>query len=80
MVFRVADDGDASAVFADDFAFGDGFGRVIRAFGVKVRANGANQFGDGRFGKNRHVIDKFKRGDDFGATRSRFGARTGDKK
>ena len=66
MIFRVADDRDLTAVFADNFSFGNRIFRVISSFRMKVGADVFYQSVDGRFVKYRHSIDTTKGRDDLG--------------
>ena len=67
MVFRIADDGDLAAVFANDLAFGYGVGRVVGTFCVIVGSDRVDELFDGRLVENGHGIDKSESRNDLGA-------------
>lgn len=67
MLFGLADNRDATTAFFYRVAFGDGVDRIVRSFGLYVRAKLTNQGADIEFGENDDRIDRSESRDDFGA-------------
>jgi len=77
MVLRIADDGDAPAVRADDVALGYGLDCVVRALAVHVRVDGFDQRTDSRLGEHDDEVHTPQGGDQLrsmfsGQNRSTF--------
>ncbi len=67
MVFRVSDDLDAAAEGSYHIALGHRLFGVVGAFGVDVRAEREQEFGDGRLVEDGDVVHGAQARDDLGA-------------
>ena len=66
MVFGIADDGDPSAVRADDLTLGDAIDGVVSSLGVNVGPDRHDKLRYRRLVKYRHIMDPLDRTHDLG--------------
>ena len=67
VIFGIADDLDAAAIFRNRIALGNGVRGVVRALGLNVGANLADDRAHIELGKDHDRIHVRERGDNFGA-------------